>query len=335
MTTVAILTAPTPPTADEMRQRMESKRPGRQSKSDMMRSLVEGASESYVHEAFPQAAEAAETVLEGEFIHHLDPVEIDRNPYQNRRDFDQHGIDELAESIEANGQNQPIGVRRFRSRYQIIFGERRWRAIRQLPGVKIQVVIRDLNDREMIYICSSENSNRKKPYDYERWITIHQLIEMKEAQDEICKRLVLRKDQYYKLLKYGELHPDIRAFLEISPKALQINEAADLEKIFKDLKPEVDQDEVVEFTLKLMEAYVAGEFKNRGDIIKRIKAKYVDIKPRQREKVNTEVKLNMGDTVVGALVNTPTEFRVIISKEECDQEKIEKFQKMVEEFFKS
>jgi hypothetical protein len=158
---------------------------------------------------------------------------------------------------------------------------------------------------------------------------------MKEAQDEICKRLVLRKDQYYKLLKYGELHPDIRAFLEISPKALQINEAADLEKIFKDLKPEVDQDEVVEFTLKLMEAYVAGEFKNRGDIIKRIKAKYVDIKPRQREKVNTEVKLNMGDTVVGALVNTPTEFRVIISKEECDQEKIEKFQKMVEEFFKS
>jgi ParB/RepB/Spo0J family partition protein len=320
------------PANQSMRERLEGKAPSKLSNQDKMRLAMLNNSESYTKEV---VVVEAEKVLEGEYIHHLDPHEVDPNPYQNRRDFDEAAIEELSESIAANGQNQAIGVRRFRNRYQIIFGERRWRAIRKLPGVKIQVVIRELTDLEMIYICSSENSNRKKPYDYERWITIQQLHEMKQSQEEICKRLVLGKAAYYKLIKYAELHPDIKAFLEISPKALQINEAADLEKIFKDLKPEVDQDEVVQFALSLMASYVAGEFKNRGDIIKRIKAKYVDIKPRQREKVNTEVKLNMGDTVVGALVNTPTEFRVIISKEECDQDKIEQLQKLVEDFFKS
>lgn len=320
------------PASQAMKERLTGKGNGKLSNADKLRQTMDENSTSYAQQV---VVPEIEKVLESEQITYLDTHEIDPNPYQNRRDFDEEGVDELSKSIDENGQNQAIGVRRFRNRYQIVFGERRWRAIKKLKGVKIAVVIRELSDLEMIYICDSENSNRKKPYDYERWITIKQLQEMKESQEHICKRLVLGKAQYYKLIKYKELHPDIRAFLEVSPKALQINEAADMEKIFKDLSPEVDQEEVVKLALKLMGDYVAGEFKNRGDIIKRIKAKYVDIKPRQREKVNTEVKLNMGDTVVGALVNTPTEFRVIISKEECDQDKIEKFKKAVEEFFKS
>ena len=300
--------------------------------ADKLRNQMQATSETYAKQV---ATPETEKVLEGEKIVLLDPQDIDPNPFQNRRDFDEEAIESLSHSIAANGQNQTIGVRRFRNRYQIIFGERRWRAIRKLPGVKIAVVIRDLSDLEMIFICSSENSNRKKPYDYERWITIHQLHEMKQSMEVICHRLNLRRDQYYKLNKYGELHPDIKAFLEVKPKALQINEASDLEKIFKDLKEDVDVEEVVKFALKLMDDYISGELKTRPEIIKKIKAKYVDIKPRQREKMLTESELNMGDVVVGKLVNTPEEFRVIISKEECDQEKIEQLKKLVEDFFKS
>jgi ParB/RepB/Spo0J family partition protein len=315
-----------------MKERLTGKGNGKLSNADKLRQTMEENSTSYAQQV---VVPEIEKVLESEQITHLDTHEIDPNPYQNRRDFDDEGVDELSKSIEVNGQNQVIGVRRFRNRYQIIFGERRWRAIKKLKDVKIAVVIREMTDLEMIYICDSENSNRKKPYDYERWITIKQLLDMKESQEHICKRLVLRKDQYYKLIKYGELHPDIRTFLEISPKALQINEAADLEKIFKDLSPEVDQEEVVKYALKLMADYIAGEFKNRGDIIKKIKAKYVDVKGRQREKVNSEVDLCLGNTVVGKLVTTPTEFRVVISKEECDQDKIEKFRNVVKVFFAS
>lgn len=275
----------------------------------------------------------AEKVLEGEVITAIDPVLIDPNPYQNRRDFD--GVEELSRSIDENGQNQPIGVRRKGSRYQIIFGERRWRAIQLLPNRKIDVVIREMSDLEMVYICSSENSNRKKPYDYERWLTVHQLVQMDQTMENICKRMVIKRDVYYKLLKYGELHPEIRAFLEVKPKALQINEASELEKIFKDLNPEHDPDEVCKFALGLMQNYLDGKLKNRGEIIKQVKAKYVVAKPRNREKVNTEIDLKLGDTVVGQIIKTPTEFRISITKSECEQDKIEKLEELIKEFFKS
>lgn len=86
---------------------------------------------------------------------------IDPNPYQPRRSFPEESLRELAESIRASGLVQPVLVRRHDSRYQLVVGERRWRAARLVGLEKIPAVIRELNDREALELALAENLLRE------------------------------------------------------------------------------------------------------------------------------------------------------------------------------
>ena len=87
------------------------------------------------------------------------PVDlIEPNPYQPRMSFDQEALEELAESIKTLGLIQPITVRRKSDgRYQIISGERRFRACRLADMDMIPAYIRDTNDQGMLEMAIVEN----------------------------------------------------------------------------------------------------------------------------------------------------------------------------------
>ncbi len=87
---------------------------------------------------------------------------IDPHPGQPRRHFDEAALDELAASIAARGVIQPIIVRpREGGRYQLVAGERRWRAAQKAQLHEIPALIRELNDREVMALALIENLQRQ------------------------------------------------------------------------------------------------------------------------------------------------------------------------------
>lgn len=98
---------------------------------------------------------------EGGDTHTLRISEIEPNRKQPRQDFDEAAIAELADSIRQHGLIQPIVVRPMEEGYQIVAGERRWRACRMLGMSDVPVVIKELSDEETAQIALIENIQRQ------------------------------------------------------------------------------------------------------------------------------------------------------------------------------
>ncbi len=298
------------------------------SKSSSRLALAVASADEYMKLSEPTAPD----IQEGEVIVRLHATSIDPNPYQHRTRFEQDKIDELRISMELNGQNQPIGVRKNGDRYQIIFGERRWRAALGTEEKLVDAVVRDVSDLEMRYICLSENSNREAAYDYEKWIGIQHLIEIDRPVAEITSRMGISVPDYYKIRCFGAFPAELKEFMAMNPSALQRNDAQEVAKIYKDFGSEIPEGLTEDF-IRYMEMYLKKEIRNRGDIVKRIKSKYVSKKSRNREKVNQEHDLNIEGARVGLLVKTPSEFRIIVDKSELSKDKLDELEEMVSNFF--
>lgn len=93
---------------------------------------------------------------------HTLPVDlIDPNPLQPRRVFQNDRLMELAQSIRANGIVQPLVVRRVGDRYQLVAGERRWRAAKLAEVPEVPAVVRDIPDENLLEISLIENIQRE------------------------------------------------------------------------------------------------------------------------------------------------------------------------------
>jgi ParB family chromosome partitioning protein len=92
---------------------------------------------------------------------HLPIDQIQPNPMQPRTVFQSDRIEELAASIRANGIIQPVVVRRHQDSYQIVAGERRWRAAQQAGLMDVPVVVQDVADSQLLELALIENIQRE------------------------------------------------------------------------------------------------------------------------------------------------------------------------------
>ena len=135
------------------------------------------------------------------------PVDlIEPNPYQPRMSFDQDALEELAESIRSLGLIQPITVRRKADgRYQIISGERRFRACRLAGLDMIPAYIRDTNDQGMLEMAIVENIQREDLDPIEVALSYQRLIEeCSLTQEQMAVRVGKKRasvTNYLRLLK--------------------------------------------------------------------------------------------------------------------------------------
>ncbi len=112
-------------------------------------------------------------------------LDVSPNPDQPRRQFDDEALGELAASIEKHGILQPLLVRPMPDgSYQIVAGERRWRAARMAGLTEIPVVIRDLTDRETSEIALIENLQREDLNPMEEALGYRHLMEQYELTQE-------------------------------------------------------------------------------------------------------------------------------------------------------
>ncbi len=118
-----------------------------------------------------------EEIQEGEKILQLPINEIEPNREQPRKRFDEEAIEELSESIKRYGLIQPIIVTKKDEYYQIIAGERRWRACKKAGLKEISVIIRDDDERRNREISLIENIQREDLNAVEKAIGIKTLME--------------------------------------------------------------------------------------------------------------------------------------------------------------
>ena len=119
------------------------------------------------------------------------PIEqIHVNPNQPRKLFDSNALQELSQSIKASGVIQPVVVRRVNGTYQLIAGERRWRAARQAGLERIPAVVRDVTDAESLEMALVENLLREDLNPMEEAEAYQKLLaQFGWTQEELAQRI--------------------------------------------------------------------------------------------------------------------------------------------------
>lgn len=133
------------------------------------------------------------------------------NPYQPRKEFDSESLNELANSIREHGIIQPLLVRRDEQGYQLIAGERRWRAS-QIVGLKqVPVVVRDFTDQQMMEVALVENLQRENLNPMEEAEAYQRLMEAFDlTQEEVAKKVGKSRPAIANTLRLLQLPEDIQ-----------------------------------------------------------------------------------------------------------------------------
>lgn len=136
--------------------------------------------------------------------------------YQPRHDFDPEALRELAESILAQGVIQPILVRALdNDGYEIIAGERRWRACRQAGLADIPALVRDVDEQAALAIGLIENIQRADLNPLEEAGALERLLkEFNLTHQQIADALGKSRSMVTNLLRLLDLNPDVRAYVE-------------------------------------------------------------------------------------------------------------------------
>ena len=140
---------------------------------------------------------------------------IDPNPDQPRRRFDGEQLERLADSIRAHGVLQPIVVRRSGDRYELVVGERRWRASRAAGRPTIPAVVSDAAPRERLALALIENVQRHDLNPIELAYAYRSLAEAGLTQDEIGSEVGLDRSSIANSLRLLELPRELQEDVEL------------------------------------------------------------------------------------------------------------------------
>ena len=168
---------------------------------------VETPTQQNIHK-MPEDKELSNSLLE------LDLAKITPNPYQARTVWKDEDLEELAESIRANGVIQPIIVRSFQGGYQLIAGERRYRAAQMAGKTAIPALVRTVSDEELFEWSLVENIHRRdltaleRAKAYQRYLNAFSL-----TQTEAAERLGEDRSVVANYLRLLDLPEEIRQML--------------------------------------------------------------------------------------------------------------------------
>jgi len=205
---------------------------------------------------------------------------IKPNPFQPRREFDPAALDELASSIAASGLLQPIVVRSGKSGYELIAGERRWRAVQKLGWQKVPAVVKEVDDQALLTLALIENLQRDdlSPVDEARGY--HRLIEeFQLAQGEVARLVGRNRSTIANSLRLLQLPADVQSLLQDKSLSEGHGRAllglADPKEISRVARQVVEHD----WSVRETEALIRGE----GPAVETVKPKL----RRTREPVRT------------------------------------------------
>ena len=161
---------------------------------------------------FPASSASRERV---NAVQHIPIADIEANPNQPRREFDVDGLRQLAASIEAHGIIQPITLRKVRaSKFQIISGERRFRAAQQAGLTELPAYIREADDQSLLEMALVENIQRQDLNPLEVGMSFRHLMEECDlTQESLAKRVGMGRSSVANFLRMLELPEQLQGML--------------------------------------------------------------------------------------------------------------------------
>lgn len=149
---------------------------------------------------------------EGETIVNITKVEPNRE--QPRKNFDEDALEELAESIKQFGLLQPILVQDRKTHYEIIAGERRWRAAKKAGLKEVPVIIKNLTEQEIVEISLIENIQRENLNPIEEAQAYKRLLtEFNLKQDEVAERVAKSRTAVTNSMRLLKLCDDVQQMI--------------------------------------------------------------------------------------------------------------------------
>ena len=234
---------------------------------------------------------------------------VEPNRKQPRKNFDEDALQELSDSIKQFGLIQPILVQDRKDHYEIIAGERRWRAAK-LAGLKeVPVIIRNYSEQEIMEISLIENIQREDLNPIEEALAYQQLIrEFDLTQEEIAARVAKSRvaiTNTMRLLKLDEQIQNMliqgvitsghaRAFLSLEDKGLQLKAAKEV----LDKKLSVRETEKL---VKRMQREAAGEKKEEKKPDEALTLIYQNLEDRMKSVMGTKVSIHNKDKNKGRI----------------------------------
>lgn len=152
-----------------------------------------------------------------ESVHMEDQVQqialtkILENPFQPRKIFDETAISELMESIIEHGIIQPIIIRKKGKKYEIVVGERRFRAAKKAGLIEIPAIVKDFDEQQMMEVAILENLQREDLTPIEEADAYNSLInQLNFTQEDLAKRLGKSRPHIANLIRLLQLPEEIR-----------------------------------------------------------------------------------------------------------------------------
>jgi ParB family chromosome partitioning protein len=141
---------------------------------------------------------------------------IDPNPYQPRTQFREEALGELAQSIRASGIIQPLVLRRHGERFQLIAGERRWRAAQQAGLKQVPAVVRDVPETQALELTLVENLQREDLSPIEQAKAFDRLtLEFGMTQEEVARRTGKDRATVANTLRLLKLEKSIQELIDL------------------------------------------------------------------------------------------------------------------------
>lgn len=223
----------------------------------------------------------------------IDLSELRANPYQPRKNFDEEALNELASSIKEHGVFQPIIVKKSIKGYEIIAGERRFRASKLAGMQTIPAIIKHFSDEEMMQIALLENLQRENLTSIEEAKAYKSIIEsMNITQDELAKKVGKSRSHVTNilgLLKLPASVQDMVLYNKLSMGHARVLSKLDDPKIVEDLAQRVITEDL---SVRKLESLVYDNEEKEVKTKKSSNNEYKYMEDFLKEKLGTNVKIN-------------------------------------------
>lgn len=231
--------------------------------------------------------------MSNEEIIELNIDELRPNPYQPRKMFDEDALNELASSIKEHGVFQPIIVKKSIKGYEIIAGERRYRASKLAGCDKIPAIIRNFTDQQMMEIALLENLQRENLSVIEEALAYKSMIDhLSLTQDELSKKVGKSRSHITNILGLLRLPNVVQQM--VNENKITMGHARALSKLDDDNK-------IIEFANKIINDNLIvrdiEDITSKNDISKRVKInrnisnQFKYLEDVLRDKFDTKVKI--------------------------------------------
>ena len=250
-----------------------------------------------------QSIESPVQARSGDLLIQMKLDQLQRGQFQPRSKFNESKLDELTQSISSHGVIQPLVVRQISpNQFEIIAGERRWRAAKQAGLNEVPVVVRDIDDQVALAIALIENIQRDSLTPIEEAKALSRLIQdFKMTHEEVSQVIGRSRSAVSNLLRLLKLSDAVKVLLENGE--IEMGHARTLLPLPKDLQIKLAQEVAIrELSVRQTEVLVRQALNPNPKNINKISPQWLEMTKSLSKRLNSKAEIKPGKGDSGKII---------------------------------